>query len=279
MVRWGRFGGPDDDTGGLPWPCFPGREHRTADYPIEPLFLDRWSPRGDERRADRRAGADEALRGGPVGAIDIQRTGMAVPVRPYPDFSPNNIGVVRSVPDRPGGRSATGFLVRKPSRGRKIPARPSSTTRSAAGRSGHSSSAADPEPRTPHRAPADAPSAGPPTAQHRRNGGRIPANRACTRRNTSAYGQLLANLTHTFRTVTRTNAPIFSSFNRIVWHCARANSVPAQPQPTQRLQKHVGDRREEQPDLVGPHRLALVRSANRWSCCSLIRFSISPRAQ
>ncbi|AGA25937.1 RNA polymerase sigma factor, sigma-70 family [Singulisphaera acidiphila DSM 18658] len=55
------------------------------------------------------------------------------------------------------------------------------------------------------------------------------AKLVCTRRNTSAYGQPLENFTHTLRTVTRTNAPIFKSFRRIVWHCASAIAVPASP--------------------------------------------------
>ena len=42
----GEFDGPDDDAGGSVMAVLPrGREHRTPDYPIEPLFLDRWSPR------------------------------------------------------------------------------------------------------------------------------------------------------------------------------------------------------------------------------------------
>ena len=68
-----------------------------------------------------------------------------------------------------------------------------------------------------------------PSVQHLSIGGRNRARFACTRRNTSAYGLPLDSFTHTFRTVTRTNAPIFSSFNRIVWHCASASSVPARP--------------------------------------------------
>src|SRR5262249_2594358 len=44
-------------------------------------------------------------------------------------------------------------------------------------------------------------------------GGLSPDNRSCTRRKIVAYGQLLARLTHTFRTVTRTSAPIFSNFS------------------------------------------------------------------
>jgi hypothetical protein len=52
--------------------------------------------------------------------------------------------------------------------------------------------------------------------QHRKIRGDNPARFACTRRKTSAYGQLLARWTHTFRVVTRTQAPIFNSFNRIV---------------------------------------------------------------
>ena len=45
----------------------------------------------------------------------------------------------------------------------------------------------------------------------------------------AAYGLPLDNFTHTLRTVTRTSAPIFRSFSRIVWHCAQASSVPARP--------------------------------------------------
>jgi hypothetical protein len=48
-------------------------------------------------------------------------------------------------------------------------------------------------------------------------------------RNTSAEGQLLANHTQTFRTVTCTNAPIFNNLSRIVWHCAWSIEVPAKP--------------------------------------------------
>jgi hypothetical protein len=86
------------------------------------------------------------------------------------------------------------------------------------------SSIARPRPRGP--SPAPIVNASP--AQHL-SGGRDRARFACTRRNASAYGLPLDSFTHTFRTVTRTKAPIFSSFDRIVWHCASANSVPARP--------------------------------------------------
>ena len=59
-----------------------GSEHRTPDYPIEPIVPRPMVAAGDERRADRRGGADEALRGGPVGAVDVQRAGVAVPLCP-----------------------------------------------------------------------------------------------------------------------------------------------------------------------------------------------------
>src|ERR1700722_8262161 len=84
-------------------------------------------------------------------------------------------------------------------------------------------------PRSPAPIPGTLPThppAAPAVAQAGAAGGLSPDNRSCTRRNSEAYGQLLARLTHTFRTVTRTNAPIFSSFTRIVWHCAPAISVP-----------------------------------------------------
>ena len=46
-----------------------------------------------------------------------------------------------------------------------------------------------------------------------------------------------------------------------------------------RLDQAVGERRQDQPELVGPPVLQEVRSANRSNCCSLMRFSISPRWQ
>ena len=54
------------------------------------------------------------------------------------------------------------------------------------------------------------------SAQHLRIGDRNRARFACTRRNTAAWGLPLDSRTHTFRTVTRTSAPIFNSFKRIV---------------------------------------------------------------
>src|SRR5512135_663003 len=56
------------------------------------------------------------------------------------------------------------------------------------------------------------------SVQHLRIGDRHRARCACTRRNTAAWGLPLDSRTrtHTFRTVTRTSAPIFNSFKRIV---------------------------------------------------------------
>ena len=54
------------------------------------------------------------------------------------------------------------------------------------------------------------------SVQHLRIGDRNRARFACTRRNTAAWGLPLDSRTHTFRTVTRTSAPIFNSFKRIV---------------------------------------------------------------
>ncbi len=47
-------------------------------------------------------------------------------------------------------------------------------------------------------------------------------------------------------------------------------------QTTQRLEQLISERREVQAQLIGRH---LVRSANRSNCCSLMRFSMSPRVQ
>ena len=54
------------------------------------------------------------------------------------------------------------------------------------------------------------------SVQHLRIGDRNHTRFACTRRNTAAWGLPLDSRTHTFRTVTRTSAPIFNSFKRIV---------------------------------------------------------------
>src|SRR5579875_3953480 len=110
-------------------------------------------------------------------------------------------------------------------------------------------------------------------------GGLSPDGRSCTRRNSDAYGQLLARLTHTFRTVTRTSAPIFNSFTRIVWHCALAIFVPDSPGRCSASSSTYAT--DEKNNRVWSARIVpkLVRSANRWSCCSLIQFSIWPRPQ
>ena len=54
------------------------------------------------------------------------------------------------------------------------------------------------------------------SVQHLRIGDRNRARFACTCRNTAAWGLPLDSRTHTFRTVTRTRAPIFNSFKQIV---------------------------------------------------------------
>src|SRR4051794_3906916 len=65
------------------------------------------------------------------------------------------------------------------------------------------------------RGPSPARTVNAPSAQHLSSDGRNRARFACARRNTAAYGLPLENFTHTFRTVTRTSAPIFNSFSRI----------------------------------------------------------------
>src|SRR5512135_1348254 len=118
-----------------------------------------------------------------------------------------------------------------------------------------------------------------PSVQHRSTNGPCRDNFAWTRRNTSAYGQLLARWTHTFRTVTWTSAPIFSSFNRIVWHCASASSVPSRPSLRNAFSNVYAIEEKNSRTWLARIVPALVRSANRCNCCSLIRFSASPRPQ
>jgi hypothetical protein len=114
---------------------------------------------------------------------------------------------------------------------------------------------------------------------HRKISGDHRARFACTRGNTSASGQLLARLTHTFRTGTRTTAPIFNSFDRVVGPCAQARSVPARP--SRRNAFLTTEAIDEKNSRIGWARLewALVRAAHRCPCGSLIRFSASPRPQ
>ena len=61
----------------------PGRhEHRTPDYPIETLFIDRWSPRsmsGEPLAAAELMRLFEAAR---WALVNVQRTGVAVPLCP-----------------------------------------------------------------------------------------------------------------------------------------------------------------------------------------------------
>ena len=104
--------------------------------------------------------------------------------------------------------------------------------------------------------------------------------RSCsaTRQNKSCSGKLPAICTHTRRAVTRTCAPIFNNRSRIVVACARPNSVPANPKRRNALTNTYAT-----PDRYNRIWFArivsvLTRSANNDNC-SLIRFSISPRAQ
>jgi hypothetical protein len=56
------------------------------------------------------------------------------------------------------------------------------------------------------------------------------------------------------RTLVRTSAPIFNSLRRIVAQQARANWVCWESDAAQCADQDIGHRREEQPQLVGPHR-------------------------
>ena len=54
-----------------------GSETRKADYPVEKLLLDRWSPRAMSGEEISRRGIDAALRSGALGAVFIQYSAMA----------------------------------------------------------------------------------------------------------------------------------------------------------------------------------------------------------
>ena len=96
------------------------------------------------------------------------------------------------------------------------------------------------------------------------------------------------------RTLLRTWAPIFRSLSRIVPQVALAKLRVAQADAAQRREQHIGERREPQPELVGPHRrrgralgeqVELLAAPGRpprsplGARQALIRFSTSPRAQ
>ena len=53
----------------------------------------------------------------------------------------------------------------------------------------------------------------------------------------------------------------------------------SQRQRPQPFHQHIRTLRQQQPKLIGHQSAQLVRSANNLNCCSLIRFSISPRLQ
>ncbi len=83
--------------------------------------------------------------------------------------------------------------------------------------------------------------------------------------------------TQTLRTVTRICAPIFSNFVRMVDTWASASSVacnPSRRNPLTRIEAMADYSRICLPRIVS----VLTRSANKLNC-SLMRFSMSPRAQ
>ncbi len=100
-----------------------------------------------------------------------------------------------------------------------------------------------------------------------------------TRTNTSRNGYASDNDTTTRRTLTRITAPIFNSLTPMVSHCACANSCPCQAVLPQCPQQDVSHRRQAQRTWLARIVRQLTRLANSINCCSLIRFSISPRPQ
>ena len=78
-------------------------------------------------------------------------------------------------------------------------------------------------------------------------------SRACARANSSCHGQADAMAILIRRTLTRTRAPIFSSFSRMVPQVASANWRVCQADAAQGAEQHIGHRGEPQAELVGAH--------------------------
>ena len=91
--------------------------------------------------------------------------------------------------------------------------------------------------------------------------------------NIAAYGYAVGNDIQSLRTDTRTRAPTFNSFARIVPHCAFAITVPASPKRRSACNRQYAN--DEQYSRNGFACIFAhdVRSANKPNCCSLMRFS------
>lgn len=85
---------------------------RVADYPIDPMFLARWSPRAFFAPTDLTKRSDDNARSSAMGTVVLQRLAMALRVRPPGDgvlgFVPRSSG-----PEEPGvGASCLGISIR-----------------------------------------------------------------------------------------------------------------------------------------------------------------------
>ena len=78
-------------------------------------------------------------------------------------------------------------------------------------------------------------------------------SRAWASANSSCHGQADAIAILIRRTLTRTSAPNFSSFRRMVPQVASANCVCARADATQGAEQHVSHRGEPKAELVGLH--------------------------
>ena len=54
---------------------------RKAHHPVDPIFLDRWSPRAFDSSVMPDADLHDDLRGGALGALRVQRPALALPLR------------------------------------------------------------------------------------------------------------------------------------------------------------------------------------------------------
>src|SRR2546426_8366974 len=110
-------------------------------------------------------------------------------------------------------------------------------------------------------------------------GSRHAVRRSYTRANSSCHGYASDNAIHTLRTLIRITAPIFNSFSRIVSACAASSGVSFRPNSRNARSIMYATVENARRSWLARSVWQLVRSANRPSCCSLMRFSMSPRAQ
>ena len=109
--------------------------------------------------------------------------------------------------------------------------------------------------------------------------GYVVSRRRAAARKSSRSGNAEAMKKRMRRVLRTMTAPTLSSLTRMVSAWARANAELGQADGADVLHQDVGEGSNQQAELIGHQQWQLVRSANRPSWYSLMRFSISPRAQ